>query len=355
MGLPVDLPIMWWPSVSDSVAPGGTLGVLLLSTLIAGIFYGVTALQILQYTDRFHQDSSILKFLVIVLWLLETLTMIFEACNLYTYSVSYNGTLFALVPIPWSFQIERAFSYAVVYGVQMFYVERIRQLGRRYWYIPAVIGLLATGGIGTGLAATVEGSKYNLNLNNSVPRSINILSTISAGLNISTDVLIVGSLYWLCRNRAGSMQKSTFIKHTLLMGVNRGVLSALMQIMSMLTYFVCRPRLVWIAFHMANSKVHMMSLLSILNARSARDGVGHDPEIVDARLRYRIERELDGEFHSRLDTPPMIPDISHGGRLTSSQSSWFAKSNEGLARYAPSSHARSTTAVDSGQSGSDRL
>lgn len=33
--------------------------------------------------------------------LIETLTMVFEACNLYTYSVSYNGTLFALVPIPW--------------------------------------------------------------------------------------------------------------------------------------------------------------------------------------------------------------------------------------------------------------
>ncbi|KAI1789592.1 hypothetical protein LXA43DRAFT_558254 [Ganoderma leucocontextum] len=344
---------MWWPSVSDSIAPGGTLGALLLSTLIAGILYGVTTLQTVQCVDRFYKDSSILKFLVIVLWLLETLTMIFEACSLYTYSVSYSGTLFALVPIPWSFQIERALSYAVVYGVQMFYVERIRQLGRRYWYLPTAIGLLATGAIGTGLAATVEGSKYNLNLNGSLPRAINVLSTTSAGLGIGTDVLIAGSLYWLCHNRSGSMQKRNLIKHILIMGVNRGVLSALLQIMTMLTYFACRPRLVWIAFHMANSKVHMMSLLSVLNARSSQDGVGHDPEIVDARLRYRIERELDGEFHSRLDTPPMIPHISHGGRLASSQSSWFAKSNEGLARYAPSSHARSTTAVD-GQSGSDR-
>ncbi|PIL22562.1 hypothetical protein GSI_15251 [Ganoderma sinense ZZ0214-1] len=274
MGSLADSPLMWWPSVSDSVAPGGTLGVLLLSTLIAGIFFGVTTLQTLQYTDKFYQDSSILKFLVIVLWLLETLTMIFEASSLYTYSVSYNGTLFALVPIPWSFQIERAFSvlrraHTTIGKTILVSTNRDRSSG--HWR---------------------DRSKYNLNINGSLPRSVNILSTISSGLSIGTDVFIVCSLYWLCRNRAGSMQKGTLVKHTLLMGVNRGVLSALMQIMTTLTYFVCRPRLVWVAFHMANSKAHMMSLLSVLNARSARDGVGHDPEIVDARLRYRIEREL---------------------------------------------------------------
>ncbi len=37
-----------------------------------------------------------------------------------------------------------------------------------------------------------------------------MLSTISAGLGIGTDVLIVGSLYWLCRNRTGSMQYDSF-------------------------------------------------------------------------------------------------------------------------------------------------
>lgn len=35
---PPDSPIMWWPTVSDSIAPGGTLGALLLSTLIAGMY-----------------------------------------------------------------------------------------------------------------------------------------------------------------------------------------------------------------------------------------------------------------------------------------------------------------------------
>ena len=33
--------------------------------------------------------------------LFETMTIISEAHALYTYTVSYDGTLFALVPIPW--------------------------------------------------------------------------------------------------------------------------------------------------------------------------------------------------------------------------------------------------------------
>ena len=34
---PPDSPIMWWPSVADSTSPGGTLGVLVVATIIAGM------------------------------------------------------------------------------------------------------------------------------------------------------------------------------------------------------------------------------------------------------------------------------------------------------------------------------
>ncbi|TBU28574.1 hypothetical protein BD311DRAFT_806827 [Dichomitus squalens] len=345
---------MWWPSVSDSTSPGGTLGVLVLATLIAGILYGITVLQSVQYADKFYNDPSLLKLMVAVLWAFETITVISEAHALYTYSVSYSGTLFALVPLPWSLQLDRAFSYAVIYGVQMFYAVRIRQLGRRYWYLPVLTGLLATGAI----AATVQGSRYTIGDPN-VPSWINILSTTSAGLQIGVDVLIAGALYWFSRNRVGNLKKRALVKHTLVSAINRGVISTLLQAMITVSYFALRPRIIWLAFQMANNKVHAMSLLSTLNTRSSVDGVGHDPEIVDARLRYRVERELanslvlawvqsDGnsEFQSRTESPPIIPDLGHG--LMSSQSSWFAKSEEGgLARYAPSYHARSTTAVES--------
>ncbi|KAI0770334.1 hypothetical protein C8Q74DRAFT_891876 [Fomes fomentarius] len=112
-------------------------------------------------------------------------------------------------------------------------------------------------------------------------------------------------------------------------------------------YFTLRPRLVWISFHMTSSKVHAISLLSTLNARNARDGVGHDSEIIDARLRERLERELGGdEFRTRLETPPNLPTIAHG--LPHSPSSWFTanKSTEGMDSSTLSYHARSTTAVD---------
>ena len=34
---PPNSPIMWWPSVADSTSPGGTLGVLVVATIIAGM------------------------------------------------------------------------------------------------------------------------------------------------------------------------------------------------------------------------------------------------------------------------------------------------------------------------------
>ncbi|KAI0754941.1 hypothetical protein C8Q80DRAFT_1141896 [Daedaleopsis nitida] len=372
---------MTWPLLSEPVSPDGTLGVLVIATAIAAMLYGITILQAMQYYDRFYNDPRVLKFLVglrittifwptlthltfrslylgtatsdrlspsatkltTILSVFETVTIVMEIHALYYYAVSHGGTRFSSIATPSSLRLERSFSLATVYLVQMALTVRMQQLRRQWWWVAAMLYLLATGAVVTGLVATVQGSIDGP----SRPAVFNILSCVSAGLQIAVDTLIAVSLYWLNRRRAGSLDEGTF-RHFFVSAVNRGVFSMLLLIVSTVTYFVLYPLLFWVAFRMLSSKVHAISLLSTYNTRTSRDGVGHDPEILDARLRERLDRELGGtRFGARLESPPNLPSIAYG--LPRSPSAWFTanKSTEGTESWSPSYHARSTTAVDS--------
>ncbi|KAI0761972.1 hypothetical protein BD413DRAFT_616707 [Trametes elegans] len=323
-------------------------------------FYGLTFLQSLQYFDRYRKDCSPVKLLVLVVWLFDSTAMALAMQAVYMFAVARRNMAFADIAVPGSVEVERAFSFAVVFLVQMFYAGRVWYLARRHWYISVSIGLLSVVALVTGLAATVQASDYGVS-NTSHPVSADSLSSAAAGLQIAVDVIITIGLYVV-----GWMHKSDpsehFIRDALVNGVNRGVLSALLQILTTITYSAAKPRLVWMAFHLASSKVHAMSMLSVLNSRDVVSGAGHDIEIADAQLRYRVQREL--RRAALPERPPMIPSI-HELR---SQSSWFfntaAKhSDDGHhAKFAGSTrsetasvpplsrggsvHARSTTAVD---------
>ncbi|RDX53292.1 hypothetical protein OH76DRAFT_1209069 [Lentinus brumalis] len=343
---------MWWPTAADSVSAGDTMGVFLIAVFIATLLYGFTILQTMQYFDRFYNDHRLSKLLVILLFMFETLTSVMEVHALYIYAVSRRSSNFATLRLPTSFGFEAAFYFAAVYVVQIFFAWRMHQLGRQYWFLPAITALLATTAIATGLAATVESGKYGVNTSHSA--FPNVLLATSVGLQIAADVIITATLYWLNRKSTSiGDPDGGFLKVTFMTAVNRGVFAVLLLVLTTISYFALRPKLTWLIFHFASSKVHTISMLSTLNGRVSREGLAHDPEIVDAMLRYRLKKELGGAtYQTRLDTPPNLPTIAHG--LPSSPSGWFAsKSNEdgdvsGLASsYTPSYHARSTTAVDS--------
>ncbi|KAI0822252.1 hypothetical protein BC628DRAFT_685470 [Trametes gibbosa] len=361
---------MWWPTSSDNVSQDSTVGVYVLSTIFGAMFYGLTFLQNLQYFDRFRRDSMAMKFLILVLWLFDSTTMALSMQAVYIFAVARRNVPFAAVAVPGSVEAERAFSFAVVFIVQMFFVVRIWSLGRSYWYLPVFMGLIATIALITGLAASVQASSFGV-ANPSHPASVDGLSAAAAAFQIATDIMINGALYWLCSKCKRESTRGA-VRNACVDLVNRGVLSTLLQVLTTITYFASRPKLVWMSFHTASSKVHAMSMLSTLNSRHVMDGVAHDVEIADAQFRYRVELEM--KACNLPERPPIIPSI-HQLR---SQSSWFAnnaaKSSEcdtddtksavgttavsggpgilsasasmsALSR-GPSVHARSTTAVD---------
>ncbi|KAL1950287.1 hypothetical protein VTO73DRAFT_5411 [Trametes versicolor] len=304
---------MWWPTASDNVSQDNTVGVWVLSTVFAAMFYGLTFMQNLQYFDRFRRDSMAMKLLIVVLWLFDTTTMALSMQAMYMFAVARRNLPFAAIEVPGSVEAETAFSYAVVFIVQIFFVARIWCLGRQYWYLPVSIGVIAVIALVTGLAAAAQASAFGV-ASPSHPASIDGLFAAAASLQIVTDVMINAALYWLCSKCKHEPISRGTIRDACVNLINRGVLSTLLQFLTTITYFASRPKMVWVSFHMASSK-------GDLNSRDIVDGLARDVEVADAQLRYRIELEL--KACNLPERPPMIPSI-HQLR---SQSSWFANAH----------------------------
>ncbi|KAI8978697.1 hypothetical protein BD414DRAFT_551359 [Trametes punicea] len=307
---------MWWPTISDNVSQDSTVGVYVLGTILTAMLYGLTFLQNLQYFDRYRNDCIAVKFFILVLWLFDSTTMVLSMQAVYIFAVARRNIAFAEVEV-----LRRSYMAPCVCTSLEHSCTTLNSsvtVGARYWYISGFIGeCRLPHELTRNRLRLINFNSSAYGIANSHPAYIDGLSVASAALQIATDVMINIALYWLC-SRCKRNHSRGVVRDSLVDLVNRGVVSTLLQLLTTITYFALRPRLVWMSFHMASSKVHALSLLSTMNSRDIIEGVGLDVEVADAQLRYRVERELRGA--SFPERPPIIPSI----RQLRSQSSWFA-------------------------------
>ncbi|KAI0746743.1 hypothetical protein C8Q80DRAFT_1271589 [Daedaleopsis nitida] len=97
-----------------------TLGALFIGHFVASSLYGLSTLQTYTYYGRSSNDSPSLKWLVAVLWVLDSLQMILISHTFYTYAVTHFGDLEALGKVTWSIVtqiIVTCMSDAIVRGI----------------------------------------------------------------------------------------------------------------------------------------------------------------------------------------------------------------------------------------------
>ncbi|PBK91917.1 hypothetical protein ARMGADRAFT_1063868 [Armillaria gallica] len=126
-----------------------TLGAVYFGATIAAVFYGITILQTVIYYKQYPNDPWIFRYAVAVLWILDTLSVVFSTHALYFYMVESFGNYSALLNIIWSFPLQLLVNMLTIVGVQALYAVRIWKLGRKFnkvipWSIVRALLLLFT-------------------------------------------------------------------------------------------------------------------------------------------------------------------------------------------------------------------
>ncbi|EPS95726.1 hypothetical protein FOMPIDRAFT_1025640 [Fomitopsis schrenkii] len=249
----------------------GSVGCFFAGILLSGILYGCTCAQVLYYIKEYPKDSKALKLLVAFIWALDTATTVENGQVLWYFTVSSHQNPTALRYAPPSFRAQYSLSAISVFVVQCHYLLTIwRLLAQKSYRAPmlATAVLLAVISLACGLADV-----YITTDNNFVPIAFArvkipaYLQTIAACI---TDVFITISLCWILRGkRTGLAQSESRIWWLTFSMVNRGILTAILQIVVLVTYAALQQSnvLLWLVFHFPGTQIYTNSLLAVLNVR----------------------------------------------------------------------------------------
>ncbi|KAJ7283860.1 hypothetical protein C8J57DRAFT_1498861 [Mycena rebaudengoi] len=177
---------------------------------------------------------------VALLFLLDTLSTIFVAHSLYQfYVLNFGKNPLVNLLIPWSFSTEKLLVTLITFVAQCFYAHAI-------WNVS--VSKFVTGFI---LFLAV------------------IISGLVQGLAALNDVVITVSMcYYLQSSRSGLPSTNLFVDRLIIYAVSRGTLTAITQVLFLVTNVALPNLTYWQPFHQAVGKLYVNSVLATLNIRS---------------------------------------------------------------------------------------
>jgi len=250
-----------------------TFGSAFVGLVVSAVLYGVTILQTYLYYRNYPEDNKILKWMVAILWVLDTTHLVL--CTISVYSVlvlNFNNPDILLTPT-WSMNVQTDFNGLIGLIVEVFYARRVWIVSRNI-YLTAVILVLAVIHFGLGIVFTIgsfETSRANFG-------SLVWVTSVGLGSAAAADMLIGISLcYYLSKNRTGVKRTDNLIATLMKYSLSTGFLTGIIACAVVLTFGIMPNNFVYVAFFWLLGKCYVNSVLAALNSReSLREKAHHN-------------------------------------------------------------------------------
>jgi len=235
--------------------------------VVSTVLFGTTIAQAYLYYSK-SRDRWFLTSLVSALLVLDIVTTVLVAEAVRDYLIVNFGNPAVFLYLSKKMIGVYGITAVVTISSQLFYASRIYIVDRRNWIIPLIIAFFGVLAFACGIAATVKSSMNLLSttLESTEFRILGGMYTLSAAL---CDILATISLCkFLASHESAYRGTKRVLSQLLFFTINRGVLVSLAQIGFFVTYQIIPSRTYWILFHLAVGKLHLNTLLAMLNSRS---------------------------------------------------------------------------------------
>ncbi|KAF9552151.1 hypothetical protein CPC08DRAFT_302352 [Agrocybe pediades] len=296
----------------------------------SGCLYGVTSVQTFLYFHDFKEDSMKIKTMVFVLWILDTIHLIFACHGLYIYLVTNYGNFESLLEPTWTILAQvyvTSLSDLIVRGFfsRRVFVLCVRRNKLLAWALPTIIITLALIVLasGFGFASRSFVLKTYKRMNEAAA-----MLYASLACAVAADTIIAASLCTLLlKSRTGFKRTNSTLTTLMAFSINTGLLTTVCAIACLVTYAIWPQRFVFIGIYFALSKLYVNSLLASLNARTAfRSGKEVDFDMsfgmstsnrrVSANIAFPNVKDSSqgtGTHGSETSTYPRISDLKVSG------------------------------------------
>ncbi|KAF9459322.1 hypothetical protein BDZ94DRAFT_1300644 [Collybia nuda] len=249
-----------------------TLGALLIGTIISTLLFGVTCLQTFYYFQNHGSDRLLIKLLITILLVSETLHTVFSTYSIYYYVIVNYDNPVTLLDSNWSISAEFAQSSVAVFAVHIFYTRRVYYVSKKNVPLAATIFALALVHFGTHIVLTVK--CFQIHLFKLSSRVVPYLGT-SLLLAAATDIAIVASLsFYLHKNRSGVQNTDTLVNRLILHAVSNGILTSVLDVLVFIFALLYPQNMIYIALYQVISNLYVNSVLATLNSRQSMARAG---------------------------------------------------------------------------------
>ncbi|KAH9984962.1 hypothetical protein BJV77DRAFT_1071690 [Russula vinacea] len=256
-----------------------TIGAVIIGWGLSCLFFGMLCIQVWAYYQRYTNDSSSYKVLVLSLWVLEALHQAFVGHIAWYYIVKNLGSLLVLLNPPvWTLSIQTLLGALVGLIVKTCFGLRVWKFSRGNYLVTGLILGMALAQFATAVVFTIR-SPTSFHLRVGEADEITTLASTALSLGVATDIFTAASLsYFLHRMRTGYKRSDTLINRLIIYSVNTGTLTSVFSVAVLVAYNLMPDNLIFIALYFILSKLYANSCLATLNTRRFVHGRGTDRE-----------------------------------------------------------------------------
>jgi hypothetical protein len=253
-----------------------TIGAVIIGWGLSCLFFGMLCIQVWAYYQRYTNDSTSYKVLVLSLWILEALHQAFVGHIAWYYIVDNRGSLLVLLNPPvWTLSVQTLLGALVGLIVKTCFGLRVWKFSKGNYLVTGLILGMALAQFATAVVFTIR--SFHLRVGQA--DEITTLASTALSLGVATDIFTAASLsYFLHRMRTGYKKSDTLINRLIVYSVNTGTLTSVFSVAVLVAYNLMPDNLVFIALYFILSKLYANSCLATLNTRRFVHGRGTDRE-----------------------------------------------------------------------------
>ncbi|KAK0444980.1 uncharacterized protein EV420DRAFT_1648500 [Desarmillaria tabescens] len=243
----------------------------LISSFLSLALYGVLCHQVYIYYISFPKDHLVSKIIVYVLWLIETVLIVTNVCNIFDIFCYNFGNLSKLDDIRLTWFIVPILSGFVGCVCQLFYAWRMYRFSKKARWISITLSMIAFSQFLGAMACSIEAGRYyhysdlQADLNNKVAAMIWL-----GGSALCDAAIALCMTYLLSRAHTGLKSTRILISRLIRLTIETGTVTATLAVID-IALFLAYPNNNYDTV-LANCLVMMYSntVLAVCNSRMTR-------------------------------------------------------------------------------------
>ncbi|KZP33676.1 hypothetical protein FIBSPDRAFT_312909 [Athelia psychrophila] len=245
-----------------------TLGAALCGFAVSSVMYGVLSTQVWVYLMQWCSYDKFVKYLVAVIWVLETVDQCFIGHFVYYYTITnYGNPLMLLFGKPvWTVVMQIVLGSVVGTLVKTAFSVRVWRVSGHNYIITLFLLLMTYAQLGLAIYYTYK--CFGLSTLEEVSQ-LKLLASLALGSGVVTDICIAATLcFYLQRLRTNFSKSNAIVRGLTIHAIDTGVVTSALSITTLVLYHIDSTDFRFMAVYFALSKMYATAFLSSLNSRT---------------------------------------------------------------------------------------